>query len=507
MWVEKYKPSKISDIAGNNDNVRKLYNWLIDWQPQPKGQKRKKPSIVKKKKKGSKQGSDDEDKSEDSEQMSKVKQKRRTQKQIYNLQSLPAQSTIVGNAVIISGPPGIGKTTAAHITAEEAEYEVVEYNASDTRNQSSLKLVVQSALQNHTLQGFFGGNEDKQKEREKERDNQREIEKEKKKKKKKKSKMKKDSIDDDDSDEDEQDDSNNSGQYSDHQLDLQLGAKLKKRICVIMDEVDGMGGGDRGGLTELVKLIDDTSVPIICICNDKHSKKMKTLRDHCADLPFNRPTPVQIITRLVPILNSEGVVFSSNAVDELVRSANNDIRQILTLCQMWKDTPLDFNSFVSGMKSVVQKNITLSIHNVVPKFFVNLDYQSYTINDRIDFYFVDQGIVPLYVFENYIRCRPGAQSLIYQPSVTKQQQQQSSSSSSDYSMFSSSSSKPTTSITSIQLPQTPYHLRSGVSIYEVGGLNSGIDGGGCIDQGGGRPPFFSDWKQRQLKNFVISVLK
>lgn len=41
-------------------------------------------------------------------------------------------------AVLISGPPGIGKTSAAHLVAENLGYSVVEFNASDTRSKRSL---------------------------------------------------------------------------------------------------------------------------------------------------------------------------------------------------------------------------------------------------------------------------------------------------------------------------------------------------------------------------------
>jgi replication factor C subunit 1 len=38
-----------------------------------------------------------------------------------------------------------------------------------------------------------------------------------------------------------------------------------------MDEVDGMSKGDRGGISEIIQMIKNTTVPIICICNDRQS--------------------------------------------------------------------------------------------------------------------------------------------------------------------------------------------------------------------------------------------
>ena len=63
----------------------------------------------------------------------------------------------------------------------------------------------------------------------------------------------------------------------------------KKRL-VIMDEVDGMSTGDRGGIPELIELIKTTLVPIICICNDRDSPKVRSLGSHCYDLKFKNPS-------------------------------------------------------------------------------------------------------------------------------------------------------------------------------------------------------------------------
>ena len=43
-------------------------------------------------------------------------------------------------SVMLSGPPGIGKTTAAHLVSRLGGYDILEYNASDTRNEKLLKV-------------------------------------------------------------------------------------------------------------------------------------------------------------------------------------------------------------------------------------------------------------------------------------------------------------------------------------------------------------------------------
>lgn len=58
-------------------------------------------------------------------------------------------------AVLISGPPGIGKTTSAHICARMAGFTPIEVNASDSRS----KKLVESGINinNTSLDGFVTG--------------------------------------------------------------------------------------------------------------------------------------------------------------------------------------------------------------------------------------------------------------------------------------------------------------------------------------------------------------
>lgn len=58
-------------------------------------------------------------------------------------------------AVLISGPPGIGKTTSAHVVAKASGYSPLELNASDARSKKLLENATN--VDNTSLDGFFQG--------------------------------------------------------------------------------------------------------------------------------------------------------------------------------------------------------------------------------------------------------------------------------------------------------------------------------------------------------------
>ena len=68
------------------------------------------------------------------------------------------------------------------------------------------------------------------------------------------------------------------------------------RAVLIMDEVDGMSAGDRVGVADLIASINICSIPIICICNDRYSQKLKSLVNYCLMLNFRKPTKQQVIS-------------------------------------------------------------------------------------------------------------------------------------------------------------------------------------------------------------------
>ena len=61
-------------------------------------------------------------------------------------------------AALLSGSPGVGKTTTATLVCEELGFSYIEMNASDTRNKKTLEEHISQSLSNKTMDGFLPGN-------------------------------------------------------------------------------------------------------------------------------------------------------------------------------------------------------------------------------------------------------------------------------------------------------------------------------------------------------------
>jgi hypothetical protein len=176
--------------------------------------------------------------------------------------------------------------------------------------------------------------------------------------------------------------SNNISSYN--VLDMLRGKQ--RRIAIVMDEIDGMNSGDKGGITSLIKLIRQkktkkqktesvTLNPIICIGNYFMDKKIRELMKVCNVFELNAPNNEQmerIVGKLMPTVEE---YFR----DSLVNYIQGDMRKLKFIYNIYEKKPelinddtirniFQMKSYNDNSKNITsalfEKPVELSKHNV-----------------------------------------------------------------------------------------------------------------------------------------------
>lgn len=255
LWTEKYRARKFTDLIGDERTHRSVMHWLKRWdQIVFPGSYRPKSKP----------------KSSSGEHFEQEKPHRKI--------------------LLLTGPPGLGKTTLAHVCAKQAGYEVQEINASDERSSSVVKGRIRDMVGTENVKGV--------------------------------------------------DTKTVNGKVR----------KAGKPVCVVVDEVDGVVGGSSGGgeggfvkaLIDLIMLDQKNSSglsglsqapasrkkkgdrfrllrPLILICNDVYHPSLRPLRQssHAEVIHMRKPQIQTITARMQAVFEKEGVPCDSDGVRRL----------------------------------------------------------------------------------------------------------------------------------------------------------------------------------------------
>ena len=289
-WTERHRPTSESHLAGNETQRQKIRKWLDDW----------KNGVPKNK------------------------------------------------AILLVGPPGVGKTTVARAIAQDMGWSVIELNASDARNAASIRKAATKGATHRSL--FFNPEEND-----------------------KKTLILIDEVD-----------------HLSGGLRSVSESRINDAIKVNLDSNDSVQlKGDTGGKAELLKLLAETKQPVILACNEVmglwgKSSNWRSTRDRfqrlVTTINFDRASKDALRNIARRVLKSENVEYDTPAVEALVTNNPGDLRALVrdlqVICASAKNS-ID--------ESIVQEYVKSSERDVSVEVFPGLAklYKSKKSEDAI----------------------------------------------------------------------------------------------------------------------------
>ncbi|XP_039639163.1 chromosome transmission fidelity protein 18 homolog isoform X1 [Perca fluviatilis] len=277
LWVDRYSPRHYTELLSDDFTNRCLLKWLKLWDTVVFGRERKsRPARFDRQ--APNQNSFKPNQA--NQNPNRFKSKIEVTEELLEAE-LDQYKRPKYKVALLSGPPGLGKTTLAHVIAKHAGYNVVEINASDDRSAEVFQKRINTATQ---MKSVLGANE---------RPNCLIID----------------------------------------EIDGAPAAAINILLATL-NRKEGHGG-DAGTETAKKKKKKESILlrPIICICNDLYVPALRPLRQQAFLLVFPQTQPSRLAQRLAEISLQQGMKTDTGTLISLCEKTDNDIRSCINTLQ------------------------------------------------------------------------------------------------------------------------------------------------------------------------------
>ncbi|XP_070683798.1 chromosome transmission fidelity protein 18 homolog [Pempheris klunzingeri] len=277
LWVDRFSPRHYTELLSDDFTNRCLLKWLKLWDTVVFGRERK-SRPARPDRQAPNQSSFKPNQA--NQNTNRFKTKIEVTEELLEAE-LDQYKRPKFKVALLSGPPGLGKTTLAHIIAKHAGYNVVEINASDDRSAEVFQKRIDTATQ---MKSVLGASE-------------------------KPNCLIIDEIDG-------------------------APAAAINVLLATLNRKDGHGG--EAGTETVKKKKKKESIllrPIICICNDLYVPALRPLRQQSFLLVFPQTQPSRLTQRLSEISLRQGMKADTGSLMSLCEKTDNDIRSCINTLQ------------------------------------------------------------------------------------------------------------------------------------------------------------------------------
>ena len=248
--------------------------------------------------------------------------------------------------LLLSGPPGIGKTTLANLLLKDNGFRVMEYNSGDLRSGKVIKDILGNSLAYENVINLLFNRKNP------------------------------------------------------------IGIILDEIDTLAYGESSEKGGFKE--LLDLLK--NDSSkkgnlkikIPIICTFNDTKNKKIKELYKYGIQISLKKPANMDIDKIIDKIIEKEGIEIDMDAKIALRKYGQSDYRRVITILQYLNVKKKDYyneEDIEEVIKSFEKKNEEITTIEIVNKIL----YEDMTIEKCLELYLKEQSILSLILYENYYK--------------------------------------------------------------------------------------------------------